>query len=75
MPESARPVRGNFKDANARVQNGAFLTTGGAQGLFEISADGKLRTNSGQKKDPVWKYHDRTAQSLLNEIRETAGKK
>lgn len=47
----------------------SFLTTGGAQGLFELPTDESGVQPKGHRVDPVQKYKNRTASEFLEEIR------
>jgi hypothetical protein len=50
-----------------------YLTTGGAQGVFEIPAEGGgIKTHSGRLHDPVWQYQGMSAQDFLDLVRQTA---
>jgi hypothetical protein len=43
-----------------------YLTTGGAQGVFEIPDDGSgVKTASGRLRDPVWQYQGMRVQDFM----------
>lgn len=53
----------------------AYVTTGGPQGVFEITADStSVKSNSGINKDPMWKYHDMKLEQFMDEVLKALGK-
>ena len=58
-------------------RSGAFVTTGNAQGLFEIptTKDSRVvKTHSGNPGDPIWKYNGMDVKAFLAELRQATGK-
>lgn len=58
-------------------RNGDYVTTGGAQGLFEIPTDPhnrKVRTHTGLLKDPMWKYQNMDVRDFLKEVHQATKK-
>lgn len=56
---------------NRPGQQGEYLTTGGAQGVFEIPADGSgISTASGRLYDPVWQYQGMPAKDFMGLARQ-----
>ncbi|HEX8140788.1 MAG TPA: hypothetical protein VF544_24690 [Pyrinomonadaceae bacterium] len=57
--------------------SGNFITTGGAQGLFEIPTDPhnrKVKTHTGLLKDAIWKYQDMDVKDFLRAVRRATKK-
>lgn len=58
-------------------RNGTFVTTGNAQGLFEIPTtkySREVKTHSGNPGDPIWKYNGMDVKAFLAELRQASGK-
>jgi hypothetical protein len=58
-------------------RNGTFVTTGNAQGLFEIPTtkySRAVQTHSGNPGDPIWKYNGMDVKAFLAELRQASGK-
>lgn len=58
-------------------RSGDYVTTGGAQGLFEIPTDPhnrKVKTHTGLLKDPMWKYQNMDVRDFLKEVRQATKK-
>jgi hypothetical protein len=54
-----------------------FVTTGAAQGLFEIpTTQGSrvVKTHTGILKDPIWKYNGMDVKAFLKEVRQAIKK-
>jgi hypothetical protein len=52
--------------------SGNYVTTGGAQGIFEIPTglhNRKVKVHTGLLKDAVWKYHDMDVKDFLKAVR------
>lgn len=57
--------------------NDLFVTTGEAQGIFEIPTtqdDRIVKSHSGIPQDPVWKYHGTPVKAFLEELRKATKK-
>lgn len=55
----------------------SFVTTGEAQGLFEIpTGEGSrtIKTNTGAMRDPIWKYQNMEVRAFLKEVRKAVKK-
>jgi hypothetical protein len=64
-----------FLSPNGR--SGSFVTTGEAQGLFEIPTtkdSSAVKTHSGLLTDPMWKYHNTDVKAFLRELRRATKK-
>ncbi len=48
----------------------SFTTTGGPQGVFEITADGNVLSHSGLANDVMRQYGGKSSQALLKEIKD-----
>jgi hypothetical protein len=58
-------------------RSGNYVTTGGAQGLFEIPTDPrnrKVKTHTGLLKDAIWKYQDMDVKDFLRAVRRATKK-
>lgn len=59
------------------VVNGVFVTTGQAQGVFDIpttASDRVVKTHSGVPRDPINKYNNNDVKSFLKELRQVTKK-
>ena len=57
---------------------GVFVTTGEAQGVFEIptTRDNRIiQTHAGLPKDPMWKYNGTDPKTFFKELRKVTGKR
>lgn len=55
----------------ANPNTGSFVTTGGPQGVFEISAKGQeVLSHSGIKDDPVREHHKSKSKDFLKKLRQ-----
>lgn len=46
-----------------------FQPVGGPQGVYEVTDDGIIKSNSGRAKDPAWQYHNMGAKPFLDAVR------
>ncbi len=63
---------------NSSSRSDLFVTTGEAQGLFEIPTTKDstfVKVQSGLPQDPVWKYQNADVKTFLKELRKVTGKK
>ena len=62
----------------ATPRSGVFVTTGEAQGLFEIPKtvqdNQMIQTHTGLPNDPIWRYHRADARTFFKELRRVTGK-
>jgi hypothetical protein len=62
---------------NQAAADQPFVTTGAAQGLFEIPTtlnSRVVKTHTGVLKDPIWKYNGMDVKAFLKEVRQAVKK-
>ena len=58
-------------------RRGAFVTTGEAQGVFEIPVtrhSRAVKVHSGIRNDPIWRYHNMDVRTFLREVRQATSR-